>query len=76
MVDARTKSIAFFELFSQGLSVPKCHFRSDEIVEIWGTLPNSVQDVFTDQKFSIEVVKVETTPFYEVWTVVMHLFWL
>ena len=38
MVDARTKSIAFFELFSQGLSVPKCHFRSDEIVEIWGTL--------------------------------------
>ena len=42
MVDARTKSIAFFELFSQGLSVPKCHFRSDEIVEIWGTLTNNI----------------------------------
>ena len=39
-------------------------------------MPNSVQDVCTDQQTPVEVVKVETTPFYEVWTVVMHLFWL
>ena len=49
MVEIRTKSKAFFGLFGQGLSVSKCHLKSEKIVQNWGTLAGTNSELLNSK---------------------------